>query len=360
VKPTVEGLESVLKDAPIDWLLGPDNPSVRYFTMRDILAYPSDDPEMLEAKKTIATSREVEKIFGKQRPGGHWESAATPYMPKYKSTYWQIIILSLLGLDGGDERVGRAVDYIWRFQYEDGGFCIFKEEGASLEYGKVRERMLKRGREPPPFEEWAPGRIREFEMSCLTGNVAASLIRMGYADDERVHRALEWLVEVQNPDGGWLCPYWSAHIKDKHGCFMGTITPLDAFAELPEAQRSTEMREAMERGAEFLLMHRLYKADHHGFRVIKDIWLKLRFPPFFYDILRGLDVVTRMGYAGDERIDDALEVLLKKRSPDGRWLLESTPYGRMQTNLGQRGKPSKWVTLNALRVLKRVFQTRSS
>jgi len=32
----------------------------------------------------------------------------------------------------------------------------------------------------------------------------------------------------------------------------------------------------------------------------------------------------------------------------------------MQTNLEQKGKPSKWVTLNALRVLKRVYQNRNS
>lgn len=63
-------------------------------------------------------------------------------------------------------------------------------------------------------------RIREYELSCLTGNVAASLIKLGYGEDDRVRRALSWLVEVQNEDGGWLCPYWKAHVKDRHGCFM--------------------------------------------------------------------------------------------------------------------------------------------
>jgi hypothetical protein len=350
----LEGWKTSLRADPTGWLLEPDNPSVRYFTLRDMVGHPEGHPEVVEAKNAIEGSRWATRILGRQKPGGFWESAALPYMPKYKSTYWQIIILSLLGLDRGDERVGRAVDYLWRFQYEDGGFCIFKEEGASLEYSRMRERRLKRGREPPPFEEWAPGRIREFEMSCLTGNVAAALIRMGYADDERVHKALEWLVEVQNLDGGWLCPYWKAHIKDKHGCFMGTIPPLDAFSLLPPSFRTPEMDEAVERGAEFLLMHRLYKADHHGFKVIKESWLKLHFPCIFYDILRGLDVVTRLGFEDDERIHDALEVLMSKQGQDGRWVLEKTP-GNMHTSFGTRGRPNKWVTLNAMRVLKRVY-----
>lgn len=355
----VGDLESVLEAAPVDWLLGADNPPVRYFTMRDILEYQANDPILAEAKEAIATSRKVERIFSKQEPEGHWGSAALPYKPKYKSTYWQLIILGLMGLDRGDERVRRAVDYTWGFQHEDGGFCEKMEEGARIKYERVRERMTRRGKELPPFEEWAPGEIKESETTCLTGNVVTSLIRMGYADDERVHRALDWLVEVQNPDGGWLCPYWRAHIRDRHGCFMGTITPLDALAELPYRYRASRIREAARRGAEFLLMHRLYKADHHDFQVIDESWLRLGFPRFFYDVLRGLDVVTRLGYARDERIDDALRLLLQKQGSDGRWLLEQTPSGRMQTNLEQKGKPSKWITMNALRVLKRVSKARA-
>ena len=62
-------------------------------------------------------------------------------------------------------------------------------------------------------------------------------------------------------------------------------------------------------------------------------------------------MVTRLGY---ERIQDALEVVMSKQDQDGRWVLEKTP-GNMQTSLGQRGRPNKWVTLNAMRVLKRVY-----
>ena len=162
---------------------------------------------------------------------------------------------------------------------------------------------------------------------------------MVYAGDPRLRRALDWLVEVQNRDGGWLCPYWRAHIRDKHGCFMGAIPPLDAFSLLPPSLRTPEMDEAVERGVEFLLMHRLYKADHHGFKVIKESWLKLHFPCLFYDILRGLDVVTRLGYENDERIQDALEVIMSKQDQDGRWFLEKTP-GNMHTSFGTRGRPS--------------------
>ena len=104
-----------------------------------------------------------------------------------------------------------------------------------------------------------------------------------------------------------------------------------------------------------MLMHRLFKADHHGFKIIKSDWLNFGFPwSYGYDILRGLLVMTNLGYTltNEKRLNDAVEVLFQKRCPDGTWILESTPAGRMQTSIEVKGKPSKWITLNALRVLK--------
>lgn len=187
--------------------------------------------------------------------------------------------------------------------------------------------------------------------------MVAALIRIGYANDSRVRKALEWVVKVQNKDGGWLCPYWRAHIKDTHGCFYGTICPLEAFSEVPRENVTKEMKRTIEKGAEFLLMHRLFKADHHNYKIIKKSWLKLGFPWFYgYNILRGLDVLTKLGYVEDERLNDAVQLLLQKRRSDGKWLLESAPTGRMQANLEAVGKPSKWITLYALKVLKRLHK----
>jgi len=347
----IEDWKSVLKADPTDWLLEEDNPSVRYFTLKDLMDLPDNHPSLLAAKRAIPTSKIVMKSLSKQSPKGYWESPEQPYQLKYKATYWQIMILGQLGLDKGDERIRRACDYIFNFQLEEGGFSVFREEGAKKEYAWIE----KRGRKPPDPSQWISSRIREYEYSCLTGNIVAALIRLGYNDDPRVWRALNWLIRIQNRDGGWLCPYWKAHIKDTHSCFMGTITPLEAFSEVPEERRTQEMNKAIERGAEFLLMHRLYKADHHDFRVIKPSWLRFSFPVIWYDVLRGLRVLTKLGYKEDERMKDALELLLGKQGEDGKWILESTPSERMQTNIEAKGKPSKWVTLNALQVLKRVY-----
>jgi hypothetical protein len=116
------------------------------------------------------------------------------------------------------------------------------------------------------------------------------------------------------------------------------------------------MKIAAKRGAEFLMMHRLFRADHRKFKVINEGWLELGFPWFFYDILRGLSVVTKLGFTKDKRIDDALKIVLEKQNVEGKWILERTSSGRMHTSLGQKGKPNKWITLHTLKVIRRVYQ----
>jgi hypothetical protein len=344
----------ILKEAPIGWLLEETNPSVRYFTLRDILGKGRNDPQVVAAKHAISESQVVKRILQKENPEGYWEEPTSPYHPKYRSSYWQIMTLGQLGMDKTDEKVRNACEYIFHFQLSDGGFSSYTPERALKEY----EWLLKKGKKLPSPNQWASSIVFEHQYSCLTGNMAAALIRIGYANDPRVRKALEWLVKIQNKDGGWLCPYWKAHIRDKHGCFYGTICPLEAFSEVKKESLTEEMKETIEKGAEFLLMHRLFEADHHGYKVINQSWLKLSFPWFYgYNILRGLDVLTKLGYAKDDRLNDAAELLLQKRQSDGTWILENAPIGRMQTNIEAKGKSSRWITLIALRVLKRLSST---
>jgi hypothetical protein len=340
-----------LKESVIDWLLEEANPSVRYFALRDVLGKSENDPQVMAAKHAIPKSSLVKRILAKQNPKGYWEEPANPYHPKYKASYWQIMTLGQLGMNKTDEKVRNACEYVFQFQLKEGGFSSHTKETALREY----DWLLKKGRKLPSHDEWVSSTVFEHQYSCLTGNMAAALMRIGYANDSRVRKASEWLVKVQNKDGGWLCPYWQAHIRDTHGCFYGTICPLEAFSEVPKKDLTKEMEQAIERGAEFLLMHCLFKADHHDYKVINQSWLKLGFPWFYgYNILRGLDVLTKLGYVKDERLNDAVAILVQKRQKNGTWILENAPVGRMQANIEAKGKPSKWITLIALRVLKRL------
>ena len=353
--------QKLLKNSPIEWLLERENPSIRYLTLRELLDKSENDSQVVETKAAIPTSRIVAKILSKQNPRGYWEDPNSPYLPKYKSTYWQIMILGHLGIDKDDKRVQRACEYTLNLQLDGGGFSAYTKERALEEYEWMQTRAhLKEKLQPAP-KTWARSLVFEHQYSCLTGNVCAAMLRIGYGKDSRVVKALYWLAKIQNRDGGWLCPYWMAHIKDTHGCFYGTVCPLEAFSEVPEEERSPEMKQTIAKGAEFLLMHRLYRADHHKYQVINRQWLIFSFPWFSgYNILRGLSILTKLNYTDDERLKDSLESLIRKRRSDGAWILEKAPTGRMHTNIETVGEPSKWITLNALSVLKRMNKTNNN
>ena len=336
----------------IQWLLEPDNPSVRYRTLRDLLCLPEDDPKLRAAQAAIPQSQAVARIFEGQAADGHWGDPATPYGPMYKASYWTLMLLAHLGLNRDDRRVQLAVEYLFRFQQPLGGFSISGEEGAEREHERVAQRQLAKGKTPVDKPASFADYVHQMTLSCLTGNVVTALLRLGYVENPRVWSAVDWLTSIQNADGGWLCPYWKAHIRDKHSCFHGTICPLEAFSEIPEGKRPPEVQAAIARAVEFLLMHHLYRADHHGLKVINHTWLRLAFPWFYhYSVLRGLWVLTQLGI-DDPRMDDARSLLRDKQNQDGTWILESTPYRRMRADLEKKGDPSKWITLKALQVLR--------
>jgi hypothetical protein len=200
-----------------------------------------------------------------------------------------------------------------------------------------------------------------YVIPCLTGNLVYSLIKFGYLKDERIQNGINWITTYQRfddginkrPKGGSfdrLVMCWG-----KHSCHMGVVKTLKALAEIPVDQRNKEVKNTIEEGVEYLLKHRIYKRSHDLSRVSKPGWLRLGFPLMYQDdILEILGILIRLGYH-DERMQEAIDVLISKQDGEGKWKLENTFNGRFQINIEQKGKPSKWITLNALKVLKNFY-----
>jgi hypothetical protein len=75
-----------------------------------------------------------------------------------------------------------------------------------------------------------------------------------------------------------------------------------------------------------------------------------------YDILRALDYFHSCAIEYDQRMSDAIEVLLKKRRKNGLWPVQARHIGKTHFEMEKTGEPSRWNTLRALRVLKK-YQT---
>jgi len=69
-------------------------------------------------------------------------------------------------------------------------------------------------------------------------------------------------------------------------------------------------------------------------------------------VLRALDYFRGAEVDPDPRMAEAVEHVRSRRQPDGRWLLDRVPAGRVHFELEDGvGRPSRWNTLRALRVL---------
>jgi len=309
------------KESVTSWLLGEDQPAVRYHALLDLQGRADVDPEVRRAYAAIPKRGWAHEILRKQKSQGHWESPGDLYRPKYTATNWMALVLSDLGLTKANPRVRKAADLLLN--------TWMKEDGENIFHDEV----------------------------CIVGNTARMLTRFGYGDDPRVVKLFDRLLEDQRENGGWHC-------RETGNGVLDGWEALAAFAVLPKSKRTRRIKRSIERGAEFYLARRLLESGEKYAP-----WFRLHYPiHYYYDVLVGLDVITKLGYGDDKRLGKALGVLKAKRLSDGRWPLERIhpdppnyawgPGNLRHTirplALEMKGKPSKWITLTALRVLRRV------
>ena len=316
---------------PTEWLLEPGNPAVRYWALRDLEGRPCDDPLVMEARSMVPSLDPVKTILSSQSPEGYWVHEEDMYNPKYRATTHQLLLLAEHAAPRS-LMMEKAVEQVFRFQRESGHFLI-----GLPKTDRGRASVVKDG-------------------CCIDGNVLFYLVHFGYLDDPRTQGLLRFIEEYYDWDnGGWLCRAYpiDAGAVFPVNCYMGATKILKAFSVIPAGKRSSEMNRIIGLEVEKILENgvHMYIRSPDGSRREKAGWKRFGYPRFYQsDILEVLDTLTRLGVR-DERMEPAVDVVRGAQQPDGRWLLKAT-YGKMWVDIEEKNKPSKWVTLRALRVLK--------
>lgn len=303
------------QQAVIDWLLEGD-PAIRWQVFCDLL---DGDPARVEAERAlIGETGWGRRLLDRQEENGRWSSDRGPkgfrglYTPKWTSTHYTMLLLRRLGLPK-------------KHPAAEAG-CRALIEGAG----------------------WLPeGGIRLWERQatdvCVSA-MALSIFEWFDTDVEPRERLRRFLVGAQLEDGGWNC-----RTKSVHGSFHTTLSALEALHLCPQ---SPELIRAADRGREFFLRHRLY-CSHRTGKIVRSAFTRFPLPyGWQFDAMRGLDHFAQSDAPCDQRFADAIALVRKRRRVDGRWTANARASGDIHFELEPAGKPSRWVTMSCLRVLK--------
>ena len=328
-----------LIDQAKDWLLDAAEPGPRYLAMRDIYPEQHTDYELRQASLEAHLHGPIWRVLEHMSPEGWWAKAGPGYSPKYRSTVWAVTQLAQLGASVKvDARLDTACAYLLANAWSEGGY--FSHDG----------------RPSGTFD-------------CLQGNLTWALLALGFKD-QRLDQSMEWLARSQTGEGvapriekdaplryyRYKCgPGFRCAANGEQSCAWGAAKAMMAFSLVPPEERTELVQRAIDLGVEYFLSIDPATASWPSQEKISRNWWKFGFPVFYItDLLQVAEALTALGYANDPRMAGLIELIAKKQVIPGRWALEYNYDSKTWGTYGKTGQPNKWVTIRALRVLRRV------
>ncbi len=335
----------------IDWLLESRNQGVKHNMLTLVLGESAESRSVRQSREAVFKTRPVADILAAQDPIGRWGKSETTLYAKYAGTYWQVFFLSELGVTGANKQARAAAEYL-------------------LSNGQT------------PSGAFSPNGREKGARFGLTINTLRALLSFDMYGGDKVERIIQYLIRAYRGAKGYLCPTLNHALDPRSYIVLPKV--LLAMSLIPNWHERDDVRELVEDICRDILNRQVYvnvprrqnewveevrkwdlthiEIARNSFleehpdaleRVPNREWLEFGFPiqGRDSDMLENLRALAAAGTPDTAEITEALDQLERKRAKDGRWKLDRT-LSPMLVPIEETGKPSKWITLHALYVLK--------
>jgi len=319
-------------NAPIDWLLEGE-PYIEYRTRIDLLGQSEEDNQVISARKSMLEDAQLHNLLSEL---SGWPGKVISSHKSAKQSFHKLTFVADLGLRVGDPWVDVITARILAHQSAEGPFQL--SSNVPVHFGGTGQ------------DQWAWA-------LCDAPLIVYALAKFGLANEPPVISAVEHLAGLLR-ENGWPCA-----VSRELGKFRGPGRKEDPcpFANL-----------AMLKALSAIELWRDSKASHSGAETLLKLWndsttrhpymfymgtdfRKLKVPLVWYDLVHVLEVLSRFTWLKkDARLLDMLTILKRKMDQQGHFTTESIWTAWKDWEFGQKKQPSRWLTLLAWRIIKRM------
>lgn len=295
-----------MTDTTVEWLLTGDV-SIQYQVHRYLLE--SDEDVSSSLQERIASKGWGSHFLACQHPNGQWGNYY--YQPKWTSTHYTLLDLRNLEVSPSTAVCREMVSRL----FTD---CMDTDGSLNLSKSKI------------PSDICVDGMVLNYSSYFCP-------------EDERNCKLADYVLLQQKADGGFT---WS--LDSNNGDSHTTLCVLEGLSSFQTAfpgYRASDIVKASLQAIRFLTDHELFMNDDTRFR-------KLSYPyRYQYSLLRALEYLARNHIKETDLIASGLDYLASK-GKNGKWILEYQYPGATHFEMEPLHKPSRWVTVKALCVLK--------
>jgi hypothetical protein len=297
----------------LSWMKSHDI-SLEYFVNRDLLGV-----DNFHLKNRILSEGYGLKIMELQDKETHlWGKGV--YSPKYTSTHYTLLELCQLGANLNDIRIHESISILFD--------VMWKEQG-----------LMRKNRH------------QDMCVVAMMVRIAAT----AHFKDARVYDMIDYILKYPMADGGWNCA-WERKPKPKQSSLHTTLSVLEAFDAYKSCgytYRINEIMDVIPRGVAYILSKDLFRSVRTHEIIHKDM---LRFPfphEWRYDILRALTVFVNLDIPYDQKMDEAMNIIINRLDADGRIKADKNGPGLHHFRYTRTNQLCPFNTYRVLKVLKR-------